>query len=82
MATVKAFIRSSIKLKEFVFVRFRLTDGRNIQLFHKSDIQVNSNDFDAKTEKIKAKILYDAKKRIDFDKSITDRKNLINVSSI
>lgn len=78
MATVKAFIRTSTKEKSFVNVRFRLTDGRLIQLFHKSEIKVNPNDFDAKAEKIKAKILFNAKARNEFDKSITDRKNLIN----
>lgn len=77
MATVKAFIRTSTK-KDFVNVRFRLTDGRSIQLFHKSDIKVNPNDFDTKNEKIKAKILFDAKQRKEFDKSITERKDLIN----
>jgi len=76
MATVKAFIRTSTK-KDFVNVRFRLTDGRSIQLFHKSDIKVNLNDFDSKNEKIKAKIVFNAKQRKDFDKSITDRKELI-----
>lgn len=37
MTTVKAFIRTGKKDKE-VNVRFRLSDGRNVQLFHKSDI--------------------------------------------
>jgi len=76
MATVKAFIRTSTK-KDFVNVRFRLTDGRSIQLFHKSDIKVNPNDFDEKNEKIKARILFDAKQRKSFDKCIADRKDLI-----
>lgn len=78
MATVKAFIRTSTKAKDFVNVRFRLTDGRSVQLFHKSDLKVNPTDFDAKAEKIKAKIVIDNKVRNKFDKSITDRKNLIN----
>jgi site-specific recombinase XerD len=78
MATIKAFIRTSTKDKDFVNVRFRLTDGRSVQLFHKSDIKVNPNDFDAKAEKIKAKIVFSAKARNEFDKSITDRKNLIS----
>ena len=78
MATIKAFVRTSTKEKDFVNVRFRLTDGRDIQLFYKSDILVNPNDFDNKAEKIKAKIIFDGKQRRDFDKSITDRKNLIN----
>lgn len=34
MTTVKAFIRTGKKDKE-VNVRFRLSDGRNVQLFHK-----------------------------------------------
>ena len=78
MATVKAFIRTSTKTKDFVNVRFRLTDGRSIQLFHKSDIKVNPNDFDAKNEKIKAKIIFDAKLKKEIDKSITGRKDLIS----
>jgi len=77
MATVKAFIRTSTK-KDFVNVRFRLTDGRSIQLFHKSDIKVNAKDYDPKNEKIKSKILFNTKQRNDFDKSINDRKVLIH----
>jgi len=78
MATIKAFIRTSTKAKDFVNIRFRLTDGRTVQLFHKSDIKVNPNDFDAKNETIKAKIIFDAKARIDFNKAITSRKDLIS----
>jgi len=77
MATINAFIRTSTK-KDFVNVRFRLSDGRSVQLFHKSEIKVNPNDFDSKNEKIKAKIIYDAKQRKVFDTSIIDRKNLIS----
>lgn len=78
MATIKSFIRTSTKSKDFVNVRFRLTDGRTIQLFHKSDIKVNPNDFDTKNETIKAKIIFDAKARIDFNKTIVSRKDLIS----
>lgn len=78
MATVKAFIRTSTKAKDFVNVRFRLTDGRNVQLFHKSNIKVNPDDFDSKKETIKAKILFNDNARKEFNKAITDRKNLIN----
>lgn len=78
MATIKAFIRTSIKEKKLVNVRFRLTDGRDIQLFHKSDIKVCPNDFDAKNEKIKAKIIFDATLRKSIDDSITGRKMLIS----
>ena len=78
MATIKAFIRTSTKEKKLVNVRFRLTDGRDIQLFHKSDIKVCPGDFDAKNEKIKAKIIFDAKLRKDIDDRITDRKKRIS----
>lgn len=78
MASVKAFIRTSTKAKDFVNVRFRLTDGRNVQLFHKSDLKVRPDDFDSKKETIKAKILFNDKARKEFNKAITDRKNLIN----
>lgn len=77
MATVKAFIRTTKKDKTFVNVRFRLTDGRSVQMFHKSDIQVNPYDFDEKNETIKAKILFNAKARKEFNDSVADRKKLI-----
>lgn len=77
MATIKAFIRTSTKDKKLVNVRFRLTDGRDVQLFHKSEIKVSPYDFDAKNEKIKAKIIFDAKLRKFIDDSISDRKKLI-----
>lgn len=54
MTTVKAFIRTGKKDKE-VNVRFRLSDGRSVQLFHKSEIMVSPILWDAKTEKYKAK---------------------------
>jgi integrase len=77
MATVKAFFRTTTKKANKVNIRFRLTDGRAVQLFHKSDLFINPNDFDPKKEEIKAKIIYDTNKRIDFNRSIVDRKNLI-----
>lgn len=40
MATVKAIVRSTKKNTD-INVRFRLSDGRNIQLFYISDIKVN-----------------------------------------
>ena len=39
MATVKAFIRSN-KKDNFVNIRFRLSDGRNIQFFNTYEILV------------------------------------------
>ena len=46
MATVKAFIRSG-KKDTFANIRFRLSDGRNIQLFHTSELLVKPSMWDA-----------------------------------
>ena len=79
MATVKAFIRTSSqnRKKTDVAVRFRLSAGVNIQLFHKSEIMVNPEYWDAKKECIKSKILYNRIARINFANSILDRKELM-----
>lgn len=52
--TVKAFIRTGKKDKE-ANIRFRLSDGRNIQLFHKSELTVLPTLWDEKREQYKAK---------------------------
>lgn len=49
MATVKAIVRSTKKNAD-INVRFRLSDGRNIQLFHISDIKVNVDVWDSKND--------------------------------
>lgn len=77
MATIKAFIRTSVKKADTVNVRFRLTDGRDIQLFYKSGIQVSPSVWDEKTQCIKAKVVYDAKSRARFNNDIACMKNII-----
>ena len=77
MASVKAFIRSSAKKAETVNIRFRLSDGRNVQLFHKSEIEVEPELFDEKNQIIKAKVIYPKNKRSKFDNDVADRKKLI-----
>ena len=79
MASVKAFIRVSAKKKneKGVSVRFRISDGRKIQLFYKSDIIVDPNVWDAKKECIKAKVLYRNIDKLIFEESIRNTKNLL-----
>ena len=78
MATVTAFIRTSKSDKsKSVNVRFRLRDGREFQLFHKSEISVFPDKWDEKQQKIKARCIIDEQQRKDFDKAVSDRKNLI-----
>ncbi|HAQ19232.1 MAG TPA: recombinase [Prolixibacteraceae bacterium] len=77
MASVKAFIRTSAKKAATVNIRFRLSDGRSVQLFHKSEIEVEPDSFDEKNHVIKAKIIYPKEKRTKFDNDVADRKKLI-----
>ena len=77
MASVTAFIRVSRKRIDRANVRFRLRDGRNIQLFHASKLEINPSDWDATRQEIKAKVLYDAEKRALFNKAVADRKNMM-----
>lgn len=76
MATITAFIRTNKKSKE-VNVRFRLRDGRSLQLFHTSEFIINSDLGSDDKQAIKAKVLYNEAKRTEFNKSVNERKNLI-----
>lgn len=78
MSTVRAFIRTVSKSRDFTtFIRFRLTDGRKIQLFHKSEFRVNPHVWDNKKECIKTKILYNAVERAQMDLAVSTRKGLL-----
>lgn len=77
MSTVKAFIRTTNKGNKKVNIRFRLTDGRNIQLFHKSEFEVLPDLWDKKNESYKAKCLIRDDERILFNRNISERKNLL-----
>lgn len=76
MATITAFIRTSKKSKD-VNVRFRLRDGRSLQLFHTSEFIINSDLWSDEKQAIKAKVLYNEIKRTEFNKSVNERKDLI-----
>lgn len=76
MTIVKAFTRTRKKDKE-VNVRFRLSDGRKIQLFHKSEIMVVPNLWDANNEQYKAKSVIKLSQRTRFNSLIHERKRLI-----
>ena len=82
MPTVKAFIRTTSNNKKDVNIRFRYSDGRDCQLFHKSEILINPAVFDVKKECVKAKVVLDTEKRKQIDKAISDRKELIKTLCI
>ena len=90
MATIKAFLRTSKNDKNKpANVRFRLSDGRTgidkdtgkeydgIQVFHKSELTVLPDRWDAKQQKIKARCIIDEQEKVTFDTSINERKAII-----
>lgn len=76
MATVTAFIRANQKAEK-AHVRFRLRDGRNLQLFYKSNLEVKPSNWDPKKAEIKAKVVFDDKKRAEFNQSVANTKKLV-----
>lgn len=76
MATVKAIVRSTKKDTE-VNIRFRLSDGRNIQLYHTSDIRVNTDLWDSKNDCVKKRVVFDADKRKEIDSAVIFRKRIV-----
>jgi len=77
MATITAFIRTSVKKADKVNIRFRLTDGRDIQLFHKSTLTVDPSSWDSKKQEIKSKVIFKAEERTAFNDAVAERKKLI-----
>lgn len=76
MATVKAIVRTTRKRTE-VNIRFRLSDGRGVQIFHSSGIMVNPELWDAKNDCIKKRALCPESKRNEIDKAVNERKSLL-----
>jgi len=77
MATVQAFIRTSKKKTDSVNIRFRLRDGRNVQLFHTSEIFVNPDVWDSNEQSIKKRVVFKEDERLRINKAVNDRKALI-----
>lgn len=78
MATVTAFIRTQKKENTLCNVRFRLSDGREIVFYGKSNLYVYSYYWDAKREQIKSKIVFDSAERSRFNNAIMKHKRYIN----
>ncbi len=77
MATIRAFIRVSGQNRTKAHIRFRLRDGRRIQLSYSSRLTVNPAHWNPRKEEIRAKIPIDPLARAEFNRSVTDMKNLI-----
>ena len=78
MATVTAFIRSSAEKKDRkVNIRFRLTDGRKVQLFYKSELHIIPRQWSNETQSIKAKVSYNEQERLLLNRKVEDIKHQI-----
>lgn len=78
MATVTAFVRTaSTKSDKNVHLRFRLRDGRNIQLSYTSEIMLNADWWDSKKEKVKSKVTCPKAERTQIDSGVLIFKKLL-----
>lgn len=74
MATIKAMIRAT-NGKDTAFVRFRLSDGRNVQLFYTSPISVKVDLWDAKKEEISTRKICNTSYRKTTNTAIQETKD-------
>ena len=77
MATITAFIRVSTSKKKTANVRFRMRDGRKVQLLYASNIEVKPEQWDAKREEIKAKVVMNPAEKASINKEVAELKQLI-----
>lgn len=77
MATIKAYIRTTKKKADEVSIRFRLSDGRKIQLHHVSEILVNPDKWDDVKQEIKKRALVPDDYRDEINTGVSDRKKLL-----
>lgn len=76
MATIKAMIRTT-KKSGTANIRFRVSDGRGVQLWHVSDIEVDVNLWDNAKERINTKKVCAPDYRRDIDNRVNERKQLV-----
>lgn len=76
MATISAFVRTSKKGVK-CNVRFRIRDGRDVQLFYTTNLEINPIHWDSKRQEIKAKVNYDTKARVDFNANVSKWKSFL-----
>lgn len=76
MATISAFVRTSKKGAKCK-VRFRIRDGRDIQLFYTSNLEINPTHWDTKRQEIKSKVVYDTVERTEFNANVAKWKTIL-----
>lgn len=78
MSTIKVFIRTSKKKPKESNLRFRLSDGKNVQLFHSSEITINPEHWDNRSQDLKPKIPVTDSHKKELRLKIALRKDLIS----
>lgn len=76
MATIKAIVRTT-KKSGTANVRFRVSDGRGVQLWHVSEIEVDVNLWDNAKERINTLKVCAPRYRKEIDGRVNDRKQLV-----
>lgn len=76
MATIKAIVRST-KKSGTANIRFRVSDGRGVQLWHVSDIEVDIALWDGTKERINTLKVCAPRYRKEIDGRVNDRKQLV-----
>ena len=76
MAKVVAYIRCSPTAQK-ASIRFRLIDGIKIDITHTSQITIAPQQFDKNTQSFKTKANVSDKVKMDFDRQIFERKELL-----
>lgn len=76
MATIKAIVRST-KKSGTANVRFRVSDGRGVQLWHVSEIEVDISLWDNSKERINTKKVCAPSYRREIDSRVNERKQLV-----
>lgn len=77
MATITAFIRNTSAKEREVNIRFRLTDGRDVQLYYSSELKILARLWSNETQSIKAKVSFVEADRIAFNRRVDDIKHKI-----
>lgn len=75
MASCKIYIKSTGKDK--TNIRYRISDGKSVDLSYSSKISINPNSWDAKKECIKAKVLMPYGERQGLNTSIAELKEVV-----
>ena len=76
MPTLTAFIRTTQKDKPAT-IRFRLTDGRDTQLFCKTNLKIIPKFWDKKKECVKTNIVFNNQERAKITSELAALRNII-----